>query len=1006
MKEDPSLPPVPGVSRDGQVVRFPFACARIRFDRLHQLINAPEGMLGAVYFPNGLKTVADANAAADALFPRIGDILNQLDIAWSYGLPDEDLAMLGDAAAFADHAFQVYVPSSLTGSDVEAGITFTLSSDDRGGLGLVMSPFGGLEFSQQAGQFQLDSKLGAEVQALALGPQGPTFIASAGTAAINASFKAAAVPETAGAPAFILGSVTGTRLELGSVQLGATISMSLQDATVGASAGVSSAALVIAAEDSDNFLKEILPTDGLRAPFNLGIAYSTKCGLSFQGGAGLDATLPLNVSIGNVLKVPAIHLALRAGEAAVAMEVSASASTLIGPVTAVVDHVGVEFIVSFPDVGGNLGPAEFDAHFKAPSGVGLSVNAAGVTGGGFLFHDATRELYAGSMQVSLNETITLSAFGLIATQMPDGSRGYSMIIFITAKDFEPIPLGLGFTLRGVGGMVAVNRTFDLEVLRAGMQNDTLKALLFPRDPITNAPTIVRSLASAFPAHRGSYLLGILAKIDWFTPTLIELDLALILEFGARERLLVLGRISSLLPSADNDLVRIILDAIGVLDFDQDTAAIDALLVDSRLVHKFALTGKAALRADWHSAESTDFVLSIGGFNPRFAPPAGVPPLERVAIALSSGTNPRLTCDAYFAITSNTIQFGARAQLYAEAYHFSISGDVGYDVLIARAPLHFIADFHASVQLKHGSDNLFKVSVEGELEGPQPLRLSGKASFEIFLCHLSVRFDTTLVHGEPPPLPPAVDVLAQLEAALSTPQSWSTQLAPNRTQGVALRKLSPESGLVLDPLGRLAVNESVVPLNSDIDTFGGAPVAGARRFTLSVALNGVALTKTQPLQARFAPAQFFAMSDDEELASPSFVTMDSGLVAGTDAVSFDPGQLQLVASPVEYQTITIDPLAAPTPGSYTMPASRLTLHCASGAAARAPVRRLGRARFRSGAPGAVSLGRPSWAIVPLDGGTPVALDPSVKTWTDYRAALNTLNRGLARFQLVPAREIAP
>ena len=35
-----------------------------------------------------------------------------------------------------------------------------------------------------------------------------------------------------------------------------------------------------------------------------------------------------------------------------------------------------------------------------------------------------------------------------------------------------------------------------------------------------------------------------------------------------------------------------------------------------------------------------------------------------------------------------------------------------------------------------------------------------------------------------------------------------------------------------------------------------------------------------LQAPFAPAQFFAMSDDEKLASPSFEQMDAGLVFGT------------------------------------------------------------------------------------------------------------------------------
>ena len=122
------------------------------------------------------------------------------------------------------------------------------------------------------------------------------------------------------------------------------------------------------------------------------------------------------------------------------------------------------------------------------------------------------------MQLSLREQITLKAFGLIATRMPDGSRGYSLIVFITAEDFRPIPLGLGFTLLGIGGMVGVNRTFDQEVLRQGLKNGTLATLLFPRDPVGNAPTLIRNLASAFPARRGSYLLGLLAKIGWFTPT--------------------------------------------------------------------------------------------------------------------------------------------------------------------------------------------------------------------------------------------------------------------------------------------------------------------------------------------------------------------------------------------------------------------------------------------------------------------------------------------------------
>ena len=72
---------------------------------------------------------------------------------------------------------------------------------------------------------------------------------------------------------------------------------------------------------------------------------------------------------------------------------------------------------------------------------------------------------------------------------------------------------------------------------------------------------------------------------------------------------------------------------------------------------------------------------------------------------------------------------------------------------------------------------------------------------------------------------------QLKSALSTAQSWSTQLPPERAHGVALRTLSAGTTLILDPLGRLAVKQQVAPLNGgrDIDTLRRG--AGDRRSPL-------------------------------------------------------------------------------------------------------------------------------------------------------------------------------
>jgi Family of unknown function (DUF6603) len=677
----------------------------------------------------------------------------------------------------------------------------------------------------------------------------------------------------------------------------------------------------------------------------------------------------------------------------------------IGPLAIVMDGVGFELVANFPDPpNGNLGPLDVGFHFKPPSGIGLAVDVPGVaSGGGFLFHDAATFTYAGVMQLSIYEQLTLTAFGLIATRMPDGSRGYSIVVFITADDFRPIQLGMGFTLLGIGGMVAINRTFDENFLREGIKNDTLGTLLFPRDPVRNAPAIISALAKAFPARSGSYLVGLLAKLGWFTPTLVLMQVAVIVEFGARKRLLVLGRVSALLPSPANDIVRITVDTVGVIDFDQGSVAVDGMLVDSRLAHAYALTGAMALRARWGAGPGSTFVLAVGGLHPRFTPPSDVPKLARIAIAFTSGDNPRLTCAAYFAITANTVQFGARAELHAAAYGFSIDGDIGYDVLVAIAPLHFLAEFDAKVQLKHGSSNLFSVSVEGALEGPRPLRVSGKASFSIFWCDFSVRFDKTLVDGEKPPLPAGVDLLAQLTAALADPASWSVRTAS--AHGVALRKLAAGTTVVLDPLGTLVVNQQIVPLNTarDIEVYGGAPVTGARRFHVDAALQAQG-RPAEPVRGRFSPAQYFALSDDEKLAAPSFEEMDSGIVFGGGGTRFD----EVVAAPLVYESLVLDTLPQPASRDprYTLGAAQLLLHVRTGSVARAPLRRTGPARFRvAAAPRAAALVTPTFRIVPLAEGAPAAVAPGTHSWSEYRTALAKLNRGAADWQVVPAYELA-
>ena len=52
----------------------------------------------------------------------------------------------------------------------------------------------------------------------------------------------------------------------------------------------------------------------------------------------------------------------------------------------------------------------------------------------------------------------------------------------------------------------------------------------------------------------------------------------------------------------------------------------------------------------------------------------------------------------------------------------------------------------------------------------------------------------------------------------------------------------------------------------------------------------------------------------------------------------------------------------------------------------------------------TLESPSWRIVPLADGPPSALDPGIKIWSEHLAALSSLNRTAATWQIVPAHEL--
>ncbi len=779
-------------------------------------------------------------------------------------------------------------------------------------------------------------------------------------------------PDESGLPN-VIPDREGTRLEF--ERLAFTGEISTQGA--GLKLLAQNSALVIAGgKDGDGFIKEILPSGETRINFDLGIGLSTDRGLFVEGGTGLEVIIPIARKLRPVI-IHQLLLSLIATTEAnpphLTTEISVGLGLKLGPITASVERLGFEMKVEFPE----KKKPDFSIGFRPPNGVGLAIDARGVEGGGFLLFDKARGQYAGVLHVNLNlerVSMTLKAIGLINTKLPDGSKGFSMVIILTAE-FK-WPLGLGFTLTGLGLILGIHRTFNEKALQEGVKNHTLDKILFPKDPVANAPALLATLGTVFPAAKNHHFIGGMVQITWGDSPLspiLTMSLGIAVEFGTRSRLLVMGQIKSILPTEKQDLVRFHLDAIGIIDFDQKHASIDAALYDSRLAKTFAISGEMAMRSKW--GDNPNFALAIGGFHPAFNPPENFPKLKRVAINLSSGDNPRLRCEAYFALTSNTVQFGARAELFASGAGFSIQGEIGFDVLIQRAPFAFMADFFAQVQLKRGNTNLFKVRVEGSLSGPRPLHVKGKATFEILWWDVSIRFDKTLIKGALPPPAETVEVLPLLRAALSQPTNWSSQLPDAQRAMVTLRQQpGASSGVLLHPLGTLTIKQAVVPLNFDISKFGPNTPSGSRRFAITQVNIGNRQQTVDTERDFFAPAQFTEMSDDQKLSRPSFEKMDAGISFGS-AVFDIPGNAEdrLHVNAIQFETWIIDkesgeprpadPVNTTTgkPQLYNLNAVQFLKQARFGAAGSSELRRSGTSRYRT-VIGKHRVAKEGWAIV--------------------------------------------
>jgi hypothetical protein len=722
---------------------------------------------------------------------------------------------------------------------------------------------------------------------------------------------------------------------------------------VALSAGVEGGVLTISLGEGDGFLHSVVPAGGLTLDFDLGIGWSHQRGLFITGAAGLETVLALHLTLGPVL-LEAIRLAIRVDNEGLRAQAGVQMAVTLGPITGVVEGLGVESQLHFAS--GNLGPMDLGVKFLPPTGIGVLVDAGAVHGGGFLSFDHDAGRYSGVLELSVF-TVSVKAFGLLETKFPDGGEGYSFVIVIIAE-FTPIQLGFGFTLLGVGGLIGVNRSMNEQALGDAVRTGSLAHLLFPRNPVQDAPAIIHDLATVFPASRAHYIFGPMAKLGWGTPTLITADLGIVIEFPG-PRLAVLGVVRMQLPSPEFALLRFQLAVLGLLDFPARTFSLDASLFDST-VAGYVVTGDMAYRLGFGG--NAAFLLSVGGFNSGFQAPPAFPELRRASVDLGVSGNPSLVASGYFALTSNTAQIGAKIELRASGFGIRLDGHLGFDVLFVFSPFSFTASISAGVRVSfHGVG--FGITLRGSLSGPTPWHVKGRVCVSVLWWDACLPVDVKFGRAEPAALPemdpwegtppvtppeevdPRIEVLGLRDAVLD-PRNWSGSAPPAGFSVVSLAEAATAARTPIDPLGAATLRQKVVPLRRELEKFGEyKPIAHTLFDSVVVAVNEVPEDNISFVEDKFAPAHFTEFSGAQRLSIPSYETMTAGFSVAPDRVT----EGTVGSATLEYETAFITAAGerfADAPGDvkFKLTHEQLLAQLERSASALGGIRRAGTQRF--------------------------------------------------------------
>ena len=382
---------------------------------------------------------------------------------------------------------------------------------------------------------------------------------------------------------------------------------------------------------------------------------------------------------------------------------------------------------------------------KTPSfnldGLGISLNSPPIAISGALIRSIVNgvESFDGMAMIKASN-FTIAGLGSYSKIGGDHS------LFIFAVLHADLGGPSFFYVTGLAAGFGFNRALRLppidEVQNFPLVRGALDEKYFSGSGARQMSGALEKLRNYIPPSGGEYWFAVGIRFNSFE--MIQSFAMISVSFGHEVQIGLLGMSRMSLPKGaepGNAIAYAELALRAVIKPDEGSIAVEGRLTDNSYVfsHNCRLTGGFAFYIWFAGTHSGDFVITLGGYHPRFNRPEHYPIVPRLGVNWQVSSQLRVTAEMYFALTPSCLMAGGKMSVVYNAGAIKAWFCAYADFLLSWQPFYYTIDMGISIGVE-ADLGLFSIrvhlSVGLHIWGPE---FAGQIDVDLSVISFTIRF---------------------------------------------------------------------------------------------------------------------------------------------------------------------------------------------------------------------------------------------------------------------------